>query len=703
MRLTLRTLLAYMDDRLPPARAREIGLKIAQSPFAGELLERIRDVKRRRRIAAAATDSPSVEANLLAEYLDDQLSPDLVQRIEQKILASDHILAETAAAHELLGLLSDPIPLEPVLRERLYSLDPTGVEDVVRAAGRANRENSASPLSAWQPDQAGSKSARHWPTISAAALAVVWIISVVTDSSLFRSNSPPELAQAAEPRPAEIGPPQPIPATEPAPAEKQAPQPETNEPASDKTEQPPVIAAAEPPAQQKNMPEPPPAPMPEPAPEPNEPAPADLPQPARKAIFLQAENAAVLVADQQSGNWMNLLRIRGGDAVLPVLNAADCQPLLGSNPFGTPGSFEMRLRADGRNWQARTVGPGLFRLLPAGGGLEMLAGRLLVAADNAEAWPAGASVDFQLQAGPQSVTITLLSPDTHVAVEVEPIEAVAPPAAADAAALDADNNPPLEQPNFHLPTAADLNVRIVIAEGSATILAPERFEPVTLNSADSIRFRIVGGREWGGSERTSIAAGAIPPWMLESDAPAIPEKAAIQKRILDALAAPGIPAELVQPLLADKNPQVGVAAAEILCLTADTNQLLSALFESLDESIHRTVIEGLRTAVRSSVTARTAVTESLRTRLSMADAEFAMQLISGLNETQARDRLTTSQLVLWLQSESLTLRTLAIHEMERLAGNRQNFFPNADASRRRDAVNRWQRVIDRNNGTLLPM
>jgi hypothetical protein len=87
----------------------------------------------------------------------------------------------------------------------------------------------------------------------------------------------------------------------------------------------------------------------------------------------------------------------------------------------------------------------------------------------------------------------------------------------------------------------------------------------------------------------------------------------------------------------------------------------------------------------------------------MADAEFAMQLISGLNETQARDRLTTSQLVLWLQSESLTLRTLAIHEMERLAGNRQNFFPNADASRRRDAVNRWQRVIDRNNGTLLPM
>jgi surfactin synthase thioesterase subunit len=158
----------------------------------------------------------------------------------------------------------------------------------------------------------------------------------------------------------------------------------------------------------------------------------------------------------------------------------------------------------------------------------------------------------------------------------------------------------------------------------------------------------------------------------------------------------------VQPLLSDKNPQVGLAAADVLCLTADMSLLLSALFEDLDEMVHRRLIDGLRSAVRSSASARVTVAASLETRFSMTDAEFVMQLISGINQTQAHDRLITSQLMQYLQSDSLTLRTLSIYEMERIAGSRQNFFPNADASRRRDAVNRWQKAIERNGGTLLP-
>jgi len=87
MRLTLRTLLAYLDDRLPPANARELGQKIANSPFAKELADRIKDVVRRRRLATDAPNQKHLDPNLVAEYLDDQLTPELVTLIEKEVLA----------------------------------------------------------------------------------------------------------------------------------------------------------------------------------------------------------------------------------------------------------------------------------------------------------------------------------------------------------------------------------------------------------------------------------------------------------------------------------------------------------------------------------------------------------------------------------------------------------------------------------------
>jgi hypothetical protein len=44
MRLTLRTLLAWLDDTLQPTQVREIGGQVAESPFAQELSERIHRV-----------------------------------------------------------------------------------------------------------------------------------------------------------------------------------------------------------------------------------------------------------------------------------------------------------------------------------------------------------------------------------------------------------------------------------------------------------------------------------------------------------------------------------------------------------------------------------------------------------------------------------------------------------------------------------
>src|SRR5688572_5519190 len=103
-RLTLRTLLAYIDDTLEPDEARALGQKVAESDEAKVVVERIKKVTRRRGLAAPAFtgDEDDVsDPNTVAQYLSDTLSGDQLREIEETCLDSDVHLAEVAACHQI--------------------------------------------------------------------------------------------------------------------------------------------------------------------------------------------------------------------------------------------------------------------------------------------------------------------------------------------------------------------------------------------------------------------------------------------------------------------------------------------------------------------------------------------------------------------------------------------------------------------------
>ena len=126
LNLTLRTLLAYLDDTLDPHEARQLGEKVAESESALELIERIKKVTRRRGLhipVASGPDDHLADPNRVAEYLSDNLSAADVAEFEETCLSSDVHLAEAAACHQILTLvLTEPVRVPPTANQRMYKL-----------------------------------------------------------------------------------------------------------------------------------------------------------------------------------------------------------------------------------------------------------------------------------------------------------------------------------------------------------------------------------------------------------------------------------------------------------------------------------------------------------------------------------------------------------------------------------------------------
>jgi hypothetical protein len=146
--LTLRTLLAYLDDTLEPGEIKHIGQKVSESETARELIARIKSVTRRRRLTTPPLtgSSEKFDPNTIAEYLDNTLAADKVEELEKLCLESDLHLAEIATCHQILTLvLGEPALVPPSARRRMVALvekgKPSGIRKTPAAAHSPSRRS----------------------------------------------------------------------------------------------------------------------------------------------------------------------------------------------------------------------------------------------------------------------------------------------------------------------------------------------------------------------------------------------------------------------------------------------------------------------------------------------------------------------------------------------------------------------------------
>jgi hypothetical protein len=194
MRLTLRTLLAWLDDTLQPNQVREIGVQVAASPFTQELIDRIHRVSRQRRLSVPRSSGPdATDPNLVASYLDNELDPDDVAEFEKRCLTSDVNLAEVASVHQILSLLGQKVKVPPEARARMYQLvkgRETGQAKRPAGARRDAPEPVTTPIQPWVVPELPRRSwvERLGPGI--ACLLLIAISSYTAWRSLLAPSEP---------------------------------------------------------------------------------------------------------------------------------------------------------------------------------------------------------------------------------------------------------------------------------------------------------------------------------------------------------------------------------------------------------------------------------------------------------------------------------------------------------------------------------
>ena len=142
MRLTLRTLLAYVDNILDPQDRDLLEKKVQESEFAQNLIRRSRDAVNDQELSASEPIGHGLrqDPNLVAEYLDNTMAREQIEEFERQCLDmssdADTRLAEITACHHILTMvLGEPLQFSASSREKMYRVGEDGT-----APANQNRE-----------------------------------------------------------------------------------------------------------------------------------------------------------------------------------------------------------------------------------------------------------------------------------------------------------------------------------------------------------------------------------------------------------------------------------------------------------------------------------------------------------------------------------------------------------------------------------